>query len=64
MIWTDVEQNGTAWANRGNVSTESNPIYDVELSYNTSLLTYNGYYIMNEIDWNQQSQVETAWAEG
>lgn len=63
MTWTDAETISTAWGARGNISTESNPIYNVDLSYDTSMLTYDGYYLMNQISWNQQSQVETAWAE-
>ena len=51
----------TSWSGEGNIVTV-NILYNASIVYDADYITYEGYYIQNEINWNQSPNIETAWA--
>jgi len=60
--WNDTTTIETGWS-AGENTVQRPVLYNAEVGYNVDYLTYDGAYIQNEIDWNQQSVLETAWSE-
>jgi hypothetical protein len=60
MTWTPQSTSETAWATPSLAPTAA-VLYDAILAYDTDFITYDGGYVLANIDW-ASSQVATSYA--
>ena len=59
--WTDQSTISTAWDAGDGINQDVSILYNVALPYDVDYISYDGYYIEANIDWANQSTIETAW---
>lgn len=60
MIWEQVVENQTGWKNSTNEATGV-LLYNNVFMYDTNLANYNGLYIQENIEYEEQPQNQTGW---
>lgn len=61
-LWNGVTGLETAW-NHDQINEQTSVIYDNLFAYDVDFLTYDGYYITTNTDWQATANTETAWKE-
>ena len=59
--WTDQSTINTSWNAADRINQDVSILYNVALPYDVDYISYDGYYIEANIDWVNQSTIETAW---
>lgn len=61
--WTEQNTIETGWNDRESINSSVSILYNSSIPYDADYITYNGFYVEANIDWDSQNSIVTNWSE-